>query len=600
MTKRILFLSILALVVWMTTVMAANLIGPRIENQAILTGEEPLPEGAVIPWNPNLITDSPGTVIGTTTYDYQTNGSTGHRSVLDSQGGVHFDWMKGTGPNFPPATRAVYFNYVDSQGNWHTPEIGVNISQVNGDGYCQISKTSAGNAALAYHSSGGSSPAYVVYAVDNFPGMGIFSYFDPPDMLGLRCYWPYLTVDRNDNIHIVSCENNPELGGPQTLGYTRSVNGGEDWTALVRVDTVETISQNVVSSPVSDKVAIIYSHPQNFDTQWQNDIYYVESTDGLTWDFRQGKVNVTDYGTGGDSLFAYTDLAAVYDYNDNLNIFWNAQWVTDEGVYFHTFLLHYNSGNGSINVVTETDPAIDTLWATGNCQVSTTPSKPFGAWNRAITKMSAGVSNQDGINSVFALWTQFDPSDCSVEGWGNGDLYFSYTINGTDWTPAVNVTNSNSDGCAAGDCDSDHWSSLAERVDDSLHIVYINDKDAGGIPQTEGSVTDSPVMYLTVPNPLATGIDDNQKVPTSFALSQNYPNPFNAKTNINFKLENDSNVELSVFDITGAKVTTLVKGRVSAGDHTVNWDADNVASGVYYYSLKTNGEETAKKMTLLK
>ena len=96
------------------------------------------------------------------------------------------------------------------------------------------------------------------------------------------------------------------------------------------------------------------------------------------------------------------------------------------------------------------------------------------------------------------------------------------------------------------------------------------------------------------------GINDRDNVPTTFSLTQNYPNPFNAQTNIEFVLENDSDVELEVYDVTGAKVTTLVNSHMNAGSHTVNWDAASVASGVYYYSLKTNGEESTRKMTLLK
>jgi flagellar hook assembly protein FlgD len=89
-------------------------------------------------------------------------------------------------------------------------------------------------------------------------------------------------------------------------------------------------------------------------------------------------------------------------------------------------------------------------------------------------------------------------------------------------------------------------------------------------------------------------------MPTTFELTQNYPNPFNAQTNIDFDLDKDSRVELSVYDITGAKVTTLVDGELEAGNHSITWDAAEVASGVYYYKMRSNGEELTRKMTLLK
>jgi len=489
--------------------------------------------------------------------------------------------MMGTGGSYPPAQRSVYFNYVDAAGNWLVPETGQNISQVDGDGYTQISVTSDNNAAVAYHSANSN---FVIYAVDNWPGMGIFSYFDPPDMLTLRCYWPYLTVDRSNNIHIASCENNPTLGGPQALGYTRSTNGGESWSTLFRVDTLETISQSVVSSPVSDKVAIVYTHPRDFDSQWFNDVFYIESLDGLAWDFRTGKQNVTNYVTHPNTYWAYTDLAAVYDYDDNLNIIWTALIASNDSLFYPATLFHYSTGSETITEIDTSRSNFETC--------------SEGVWNLPIAKMSMGVN--EATNAIYAVYTHFDGDDCAGNGYANGEIYMNYSVDGgASWSDAVNMTNSPSPNCGAGDCDSDHWSSVAERVDDSLHVFYVNDKDAGGVPQTEGVVTINPMLYMTFPNPV-TGIFDNSTVPTTFSLAQNYPNPFNAKTNISFKLENASNVELSVFDITGARVVTLVNGRLEAGQHSINWDAGKIASGVYYYNLKTNGEESTRKMTLLK
>ena len=584
--RKILLLTVLALAFGVTFVMAGNVNGPRIENHVLLTGEEPL-EGIAIPWNPDLITDSPGIVIGTTEYDYQTNGSTGNRAVTDAQGGTHFVWMKGSGGSFPPSQRAVYFNYVDNMGNWLVPEEGQNISQVNGDGYTQISQTNDNRASVAYHSSGSD---FLVYAEDYFPGMGIFSYFDPPDMLVARCYWPYLTVDRNNNIHIVGCENTTT---EQAIGYTRSTDGGDTWSRIQPVDTLMVISQNVVSSPVSDKVAIVYTHPRDYLSQWYNDIYYIESEDGLSWDWIDGKVNVTDYGSGEETFWAYTDLAAVYDYNDNLNIIWNALVVSGDSLFYPVHLIHYSSGSGMMTTV-EMSPE---EWPDTGCET--------GAWNLQIAKMSLGVN--EATNALYAVYTAFDPEDCSAggqySGWANGDIYMNYSVDGgASWSAAENMTDSQTPGCSPGECDSDHWSSLADNVDDYLHIIYINDKDAGGVPQDdpqEGEVTVNPIMYLQIENPI-TAIDEGPSAPETFTLTQNYPNPFNAKTNITFNLETESDVKISVFDITGAKVTTLVDGRMIAGEHTVNWDAEKVASGVYYYSLKTNGEESTRKMTLLK
>jgi len=108
------------------------------------------------------------------------------------------------------------------------------------------------------------------------------------------------------------------------------------------------------------------------------------------------------------------------------------------------------------------------------------------------------------------------------------------------------------------------------------------------------------MMYLAVRNPLFTGIENTNARPTNFTLSQNYPNPFNAKTVVSFELKESSPVLVEVFNIAGAKVTTLVNQNLSAGSHKVAWDAGNCASGVYYYKLTAGTSSETKQMVLLK
>jgi len=222
-----------------------------------------------------------------------------------------------------------------------------------------------------------------------------------------------------------------------------------------------------------------------------------------------------------------------------------------------------------------------------------------GNWNRPICKMNLGASDDGGI---FVTWTQFDTSDVSAGGYGNGEIYMTYSYDdGATWMDPENLTNSPTPNCYPGQCDSDHWSTMADVVDDSLHILFIEDKDAGGIVQTEGSATENPVKYLTYPKPdPPTGIDGDVNRPVNFSLNQNYPNPFNASTVISFNLSEASFVSIEVFDLTGAKVVALVDGQMKAGMHDVIWDASDVASGVYFYKLTANNVSETKQAVLVK
>ena len=85
-----------------------------------------------------------------------------------------------------------------------------------------------------------------------------------------------------------------------------------------------------------------------------------------------------------------------------------------------------------------------------------------------------------------------------------------------------------------------------------------------------------------------------------YVLEQNYPNPFNPSTIIQYQLPKISHVELSIFDLLGHKVTTLVSEQQRAGAYQVEWNAANMASGIYFYTIKAGEFSQIRKMTLIK
>jgi hypothetical protein len=89
-------------------------------------------------------------------------------------------------------------------------------------------------------------------------------------------------------------------------------------------------------------------------------------------------------------------------------------------------------------------------------------------------------------------------------------------------------------------------------------------------------------------------------LPERISLDQNYPNPFNPLTKISFEISERSNIELAVFDLLGNKIKTLLNESMEPGKYNVDFDGSNLASGVYYYRLKGEGNIISKKMILLK
>ena len=113
-------------------------------------------------------------------------------------------------------------------------------------------------------------------------------------------------------------------------------------------------------------------------------------------------------------------------------------------------------------------------------------------------------------------------------------------------------------------------------------------------------------IELIVYNPLSYGANEDHCVPQkSISLTQNYPNPFNPSTKISYTLVVAGATELSVYNINGQKVCTLVNEKQSAGTHEVIWNGQDehgnrASSGLYFYRLRAGGECITKKMILMK
>ncbi len=99
----------------------------------------------------------------------------------------------------------------------------------------------------------------------------------------------------------------------------------------------------------------------------------------------------------------------------------------------------------------------------------------------------------------------------------------------------------------------------------------------------------------------ATAVETSEaKTPKTFALYQNYPNPFNSATMISFSLPMKQKVALSIYNMLGQKVATLVDEVLPAGNHSVRWEAETMPSGFYFYQIKAGDYAATRKMILVK
>ncbi len=168
----------------------------------------------------------------------------------------------------------------------------------------------------------------------------------------------------------------------------------------------------------------------------------------------------------------------------------------------------------------------------------------------------------------------------------------------------------------AGSAEADDYGALA-----SIEIPANEASGAGEITTAQDSDTDDETFTVALgdlpgivaagtPASVALRITDNTRVvsiespgdeiPVTFALEQNYPNPFNPSTTIEFALDKTQHVTLSVYDLLGQEVRTLVDGVQPAARYSVSFDASDLASGAYLYVLRTEEQTAVKAMALLK
>ena len=136
----------------------------------------------------------------------------------------------------------------------------------------------------------------------------------------------------------------------------------------------------------------------------------------------------------------------------------------------------------------------------------------------------------------------------------------------------------------------------------SLHVTALQHEGTANVQIQIGTFRNPEVRTTIdfVATTIPTSVEDENAVVENYYLAQNYPNPFNPSTKINYGLEKAGEVEITVYNILGNKIATLVNGIKSAGNHSVSFNASNLSSGIYFYKIVTNGFVQTKKMILEK
>ena len=195
-------------------------------------------------------------------------------------------------------------------------------------------------------------------------------------------------------------------------------------------------------------------------------------------------------------------------------------------------------------------------------------------------------------------WEQFDSLNVEpTTGILRADVFVAGSFNnGATWGPPIKV--------AESDRTSHRFPSLA-RVCDGLtvHIVYMQDQQAGEAVQRQGDPTNNPVIYVTGELTIPMGAEERRLSPQSHLGLSVSPNPFGRNTIVTYSLPRAGPAQLRVYDASGRLVRSLLSGLHPAGDARATWDACDevgraVPSGIYFARLETGTQTMSRKLTL--
>ncbi len=576
---------------------------------------------------------------GFTYYDWQHNATVGKMIGVDPFGSAHVCWTNALDPLY--ATRYVFYNIWDpAMGDFmHDPTAPLRIDASTRAGFVTAIVNEDGFCFPSYHQVLTGDVAHAAVSIDYCAYCGAFTTREPTCLDHGQFIFPKIAMDVNGEIHVTTYEWEGSDRMYYAQGHPVFDQDGFgldiEWTDnCFVVGTSSFINHDMAASRHSERIAIAWLS-ETGDAYGGDNVFILVSEDaGANWG---EPINVTNFtppdedcfNAGGepsvcnrDTLKPWLDLAILFDENDYIHLAWGSYawmyWGDDGSVgpwtyFFAGHIMHWGEDHNEFNIVAD-------AWYGNNGQ------HEANSYN--CNRPSLAV---DPItNHLYCSYQLFDTVQYSDAMFPMADAWVTVsTNNGRSWALATNVSRSDGGvGTPSPGSRSETAISIAPAVQDGyLHMEYLLDLDAGASVHGEGLATRSPVIYQRIPvDSIATtpildpcfplhwdstgypwdlcevAIDDIPSTPPSeFLLYPNYPNPFNPTTTIQFDLTRRTAMTLKVYNLLGQEVANLLNETpLSAGVHTVNFDASELPSGVYVYRLTSETHTASKKMVLLK
>ncbi len=352
----------------------------------------------------------------------------------------------------------------------------------------------------------------------------------------------------------------------------------------------------------------------NLFTATSTGIVYLSTNGGSNWlatSLNHTALSFTT--TNGNKIFAGTSGSGVYSSTNNGSN-WIQTALTNQAVWsMAAYGTNIFAGTNNFGVYLSTDNGFSWNQKGLNnrfvLSLATNGSYTFaGLYLYGIYSTTNNGANWVSISGNTTVWS-LAVNGNNVYAGTRGDGMFATTNNGSNWSNVLsnvgsifslavngnNIFSGADSGVFVSSNNGGNWVQRNEGLPSGISINALIISDNYVYAGTWGRG-----VYKRFLNEFSAIHYISNEIPNQFSLSQNYPNPFNPVTNIKFSVPKSGLVKLTVYDAAGRETATLFNGRLSAGTYNYDFDASQLASGIYFYKLETNEFTQTKKMVLIK
>jgi len=515
-------------------------------------------------------------------YDYMTNGDCRHYIQVDKSNPLLINVIYTVSDSLEPvgttSRRTKYATSTDGGATWSD---GGNIPSDLRTGFGYMILKPTGEAVVGMHAG---TVVNTQLHIDIAPQAATWQSYNAN--LPARI-WPQVSILTNGNMLLVANQNTTVAPDSLVFGIFNGTSIS-NWSPVIAYTPVS--NQRWGSAAGTNGNAVIISNPVSVvDSLNSNFVRMFLTTDnGTSW---SGPTNVfRPFVDGTDTVTPFFGQDVIYKPGTS-----NWYYVLNAiGSRFRTCKLYMVRSTNLTPVLIADSNNVPIM-------TSITDGKSI-AGVTGIDHPSLGWS-EDG-NVLYCAYS-VSVQDTGARGWNTRDIFYQYSTNdGSSWSAPVRITNTPT--IDEGYVSISQWNKGTSAGTYELNIQYMKDPGDGptsfnGTNPTAPATRNQQIYRkITISGP--DGISNiSGEVPHNFSLEQNYPNPFNPSTTIRFAVPKSTNVTIEVFDIAGRLVRTLANNEfVTPGVKEVSFDASQLSSGIYFYTLKAANFTETKKMILVK